>query len=268
MRQEEITAEIIDTAAGEAATVNVRPDPAVPHPMAAADIMTRDVATVQVDSALCDAVQLMITRQVSGLPVLSASGALIGMLTESDLLRRTETGTEAAPRWLQAVFDPGLLAERFAHARGRRVSEVMTRDVVSVVETTPLRDVVALMQDHDFGRVPVMQGHSLVGVVARADLVRALGRVLRAQPPGASPAPGDVTIRQTLEADLAAAAWCSKDLRFTVTDGRVHLYGSLRDDRNRAAIQIAAENVPGVVSVQAHFTDPDQGALIGFGPND
>ncbi len=250
------------------ASPRVAPDPAVIGATVAADIMTHDVATVRADSALRDAVQVMLARHISGLPVLGTNGDVVGMLTESDLLRRAEMGTEAKTRWLEAMFDPGRLAASFARAHGRRVSEVMTPGAVSVVETTPLQGVVTLMQDENVRRVLVMQGRRLVGIVARADLIRALGRLLQTQAASVPPAPTDAAIRHGFDAALADAAWTSKGITFTVTDGRVHLYGSVRDGRDRAAIQVTAENVPGVVSVEAHFTDPNQTDLIGLGPND
>ena len=245
--------------------------PEAVHPLVAADIMTHDVVTVRAGSPLSDAVQLMLTRHVSGLPVLGPYGELVGMLTENDLLRRTETGTEAAAggktRWLQAMFDPGRLAGSFARAHGRIVSEVMTPEIATVTGATPVQDIVTLMQGQELRQVAVMDGARLAGIVARSDLIRALGRLLQARATGAPLVTEDAAIRHTLEAGLADAAWARQGVTFTVTDGRVHLYGAIRDHRDRTAIQVTAENVPGVVSVDARFTDPDQDAVMGLKPN-
>ncbi len=220
--------------------------------------MTRAVVAVQADSLLTDAVHLMLTHGISGLPVLDKQGRLVGMVTEGDLLRRTETGTEARPSWMQAFLLPGRMAGRFIQAHSRRVSDVMSTEVASVAEATPMRDVVALMQARRINRVPVMRDGVIVGIVARADIVRALGRVLDAH--GAYPAAtaADSDIRARLQSGLDAAAWTPDGISFTVTDGRVHLYGSVRDARERTALRVAAETVPGVASVTDHLVDAQQ----------
>ena len=226
--------------------------------MIAADIMTRSVVVTQADSLLNDAVHLMLEHRISGLPVVDGSGNLVGMLTETDLLRRTETGTEAGSSWLRAFFHPGQIAEDFAHAHGRRVSEVMSSDVASIVETTSIRDIVTLLQARHINRVPVLRGRYIVGIVARADLVWGLGSILDARHTPLHPAIDDLAIRARLQSALDQAAWAPKGITFTVTDGRVHLYGSVADDRDRRAVQVAAENVPGAVSVTDHLVDAKQ----------
>ena len=217
--------------------------------------MTRNVVVIQADSLLDDAVHLMLEHKISGLPVVDASGNLVGMLTESDLLRRTETGTEARSSWLRGFFHPGQIAEDFAHAHGRRVSEVMSSDVASIVETTAIRDIVTLLQARHIDRVPVLRGRDIVGIVARADLVRGLGSILDTHHTLLHPATDDLAIRTRLQSALDRAAWAPKGITFTVTDGRVHLYGSVADDRDRLAVQVAAEDVPGAVSVTDHMVD-------------
>jgi CBS domain-containing protein len=116
------------------------------HKMIAADIMTCDVATVRPGDTVLQAVQLMLDRQVSGLPVLDIAGKLVGIMTEADLPRHVETSTELHSSWLRSFIQPTKLAERFVEANGRHVSDVMQRDVITAEETTPLEDVVALME--------------------------------------------------------------------------------------------------------------------------
>lgn len=99
--------------------------------MIAADIMTRDVVTVRDSSPLIEAVRLMVDRHISGVPVLNAAGGFVGMLTEGDLLRRVETGTETHPAWLTELLRPDHVAEAFVKANGREVSEVMEQDIGS-----------------------------------------------------------------------------------------------------------------------------------------
>jgi CBS domain-containing protein len=115
--------------------------------MNAADVMTRNVVTVGADTSIGQAIALMLDHHVSGLPVLAGDGELVGILTEGDLLRRTETGTERQrPRWLEFLRGPGRLAEDYVQTHGRKVGEIMTEDVVSVGEDTPLAEIVRLME--------------------------------------------------------------------------------------------------------------------------
>jgi CBS-domain-containing membrane protein len=233
------------------------------HEMIAADIMTCDVATVQPGDTVLQAVQLMLDRQVSGLPVLDISGKLVGIMTEGDLLRRVETNTELHPSWLQSFFQPAKLAERFVKANGRHVTDVMQRDVVTAEETTPLEDVVALMEAEHIKRLPVLRGGALVGIIARADLVRALGHLLQTR---AAPLT-DAKITEQLHAILSKVAWTPHDITCAVADGRVQLYGTLFDERERGAIRVTAENMPGVVSVTDHLLVVEANSGVTFDPD-
>ena len=186
---------------------------------------------------------------VSGLPVIDAEGRAVGMLTEGDLLRRVETGTEGkAPGWFASFFFPGPQAERYVHTHGRRVSEIMTPNVMSVEENTPLAGVVALMQRNRIKRLPVVRGERVVGIVSRADLVRVVGEALGA---GAVTA-DDATIRQAILDGLAHESWMPKASSPTVAveNGVVQLDGCLVDMRTCDAIGVLAESVPGVKRVE------------------
>src|SRR5689334_15846602 len=111
------------------------------------DVMTQHVIAVEPNDPVTKAVRSMLQNDISGLPVLDAEGLLVGMITEGDLLRRAETATQRKrPRWLEFFTGPGKLADEYVHTHGRKVREVMTADPVSVVEETPLEDVVTLME--------------------------------------------------------------------------------------------------------------------------
>ena len=113
--------------------------------MKAKDVMTSPVVSVEQDSTVLQAVRIMLQRRVSGLPVVDKEGKLIGMVTEGDFLRRAETDTQRRrPRWLEFLVGPGRLAAEYARSHGRKVSEVMTPDPITVGEETPLEDIVAL----------------------------------------------------------------------------------------------------------------------------
>src|SRR6187402_3507182 len=101
--------------------------------MQAQDIMTQYVVSVGPNDTIARAVRAMLQNDISGLPVLDSNGALVGMITEGDLLRRAETGTQRRrPRWMEFFVGPGQLADEYVHTHGRKVSEIMTADPVTV----------------------------------------------------------------------------------------------------------------------------------------
>src|SRR6516165_2504909 len=155
--------------------------------MIASDVMTRTVLSVRPDATIAEAIRLMLDNRISGLPVIDEAGRLVGMLTEGDLLRRGETGTERhRPRWLEILMGPGRLAGDYVRTHGRRIGEVMTRDPVSVTPDTPLKEVVELMERRRIKRVPVLDGDVPVGILSRADLLRALLGALEEKPAAAT----------------------------------------------------------------------------------
>src|SRR5205085_875405 len=124
--------------------------------MKARDVMTVGVVTVAEDASINEAIRLMLQRKICGLPVVDSSGAVVGMVTEGDFLRRSELGTERhAARWIEFLLGPGKLAENYVHAAGRKVRDVMTDQVHSVQEDAPLSEVVAIMERRKIKRVPV-----------------------------------------------------------------------------------------------------------------
>jgi len=137
--------------------------------MRAADVMTPDPVCISPDASITDAIQLMLERKFSGLPVVDARGALVGIVTEGDLVRRTETGTQRKRSgWLEFLVGPGRLATEYLQARSRKVEDVMTPDVRTVTENTTLDEIVHLMERHQINRVLVMRDGKLVGIVTRA----------------------------------------------------------------------------------------------------
>lgn len=228
--------------------------------MKAQDVMTQYVVSAGPDDTVARAVRAMLQNDISGLPVLDADGRLVGMVTEGDLLRRTETATERRrPRWMEFFAGPGRLADEYVHAHGRKVGEIMTRDPVSVTEETPLEEVVTLMEKRHIKRVPVVRGDKVVGIVSRANLLHALARIAgEARPTGND----DKTIRDRLMAELGKERWAPAGaLDIIVRDGVVDLWGTITDERMRQALIVAAENVPGVKGVKDHlaWVDPTSG---------
>jgi CBS domain-containing protein len=231
--------------------------------MKASEVMTRAVATLRPEATLGEAVRLMLERQISGLPVVDSDGALVGMLTEGDLLRRAETGTERRRgRWLELLLGPGRMADEYVRTHGRRVGEIMTREVVAVAEEAPLDEVVQLMERHRIKRVPVLRGGALVGILSRADLLRALAGLLEG---GEERAGGDAAIREQVLAEIARRAWAPREgIAVTVKGGVVELDGVVTDDKERAALRVVAENVPGVKGVRDRlvWVEPVSGTVV------
>ena len=110
--------------------------------MRAIDVMVHDVVTVHPDTDVADAINLLAEHDVSALPVVDAERRLVGILSEADLIHRVEIDTEKhRPWWLEAVTGASTLAEEFAKSHGKRVGEVMSPEVVSVAEDTPLSEI-------------------------------------------------------------------------------------------------------------------------------
>ncbi|MEJ1974951.1 MAG: CBS domain-containing protein [Acetobacteraceae bacterium] len=233
--------------------------------MKAGDVMADQVLTVTPETTIQVAIALMTENHISGLPVLGAENKLVGILTEGDLLQRAETGTEHAPRpkWLEFLLGPGREAAEYVQTHSQLVGDLMTDEVVSVTEDVPLRDVVALMEKRRIRRVPVLRDGHLVGIISRADLVRALGRKL-----AATPAPGgsDDAIGAALRAELAKQSWVgpNTNIDIVVHGGVVTLDGVIFDERSRDALRVAAQNVAGVTSVvdRLVWVEPTTGDVV------
>jgi CBS domain-containing protein len=223
--------------------------------MRAMDVMTTGVVSVDPDMAVQDLAKLISERGISGVPVVE-NGRLVGLVSEGDLLHRAETGTErrtARRRW--RWFDDAAseeLARDYIKSHGRRVRDIMTRAVISVDEETDLAEVAMLMETKRIKRVPVLRAGQLVGIISRANLVRALaasGGVLASSVGG-----DDRTIRASILRELNGREWVRvwpEDI--VVQGGVVHLW--LSDDRSEAereALRIAAQNVAGVRQVEEH----------------
>jgi CBS domain-containing protein len=235
--------------------------------MKAKDVMTSPVISVEPDAAVLQAVRIMLQRRVSGLPVVDGAGRLVGIVTEGDFLRRAETGTQRRrPRWLEFLAGPGRLAQDYARAHARKVSEVMTPEPITVDEETPLEDIVRLMEKRQIKRIPVVRGNDIVGIVSRANLLHALASVAREAKPVEQ---SDEAIRAQLLAELAKQSWAPAALIDPVVrNGVIELWGTITDERERPALVIAAENVPGVKGVRDHLVWVDATSGMVFGPSE
>ena len=219
--------------------------------MRAHQIMTFDVVTTSPETDVVHAMNTMLRRHISGLPVVDHKGRLIGIVSEGDFLRRGEISTERKRgRWLSFLVGPASLAEDFVKEHGRKVGEVMTRRVITVDEDTPIEDIVRLMEKNHIKRVPVMRGGSIVGIVTRSNLLQAIAGMAGEIP---SPTANDDRIRERIIRTIQENDWQPIALEVVVKDGIVHLSGCITDESFRQAAIVAAENVEGVKLVHDHL---------------
>ena len=212
--------------------------------------MARNVVTATPQTTVQDAAKLMINHRISGLPIVDGDGQLVGIVTEGDLLRRAETGTERQRSGWSEWFSPNSrLAAEYIKSHARRVAEIMSHDVVSVTELDSLGEIADLMETKRIKRVPVLHDGKLVGIVSRADLLR----VLASGAATSSIDDQDGVIRSRLLADLSKQKWanCSES-DIVVSDGIVHYWGVVGSEEERRALLVAAENIPGVRGVEDH----------------
>lgn len=218
--------------------------------MRAGDVMVSAVVTTSPDTTVEGLARLMINLRISGVPVLGKDGRLVGMITEGDLLRRVETGTERhRPRWSEPFSSKSGLAAEYIKSHAKRVADIMTREVFSVKETATLDEVVDLLEAKRIKRVPVVRDGKIVGIVSRADLLKVLASG------GAETADEeqDRTIRRQLLAELREQKWAdASEGRIVVTDRVVHLWGIVGSEHERRALHVAAENTPGVRRIEDH----------------
>ena len=220
--------------------------------MKAADIMTRRVISVGAEASVLEAIRSMLQHKISGLPVVDGEGLIVGIVTEGDFLRRAETGTQRKrTRWLEFLMGSGRLAAEYVRTHGRKVSEVMTPNPVTIDECTPLAEVVRILEERRIKRVPVVRGRRVVGIISRANLLHALASVAHEMAAGAQ---SDAAIRDEILTELAKQPWAPKHfVNPVVRNGVVELWGSIFDERERQAVRVAVENVAGVKTVKDHL---------------
>jgi CBS domain-containing protein len=218
--------------------------------MRAIDAMTSRVVTATPQTTVQDAAKLMINNRISGIPIIDEDRRLVGIVTEGDFLRRAETGTERErSRWSEWFSPNSRLAAEYIKSHARRVADVMSGDVVSVTELATLGEIADLMETRRIKRVPVLHDGKLVGIVSRADLLRALA----SGGANSSDDDRDTAIRSHLLADLRKQRWTScSDSDIVVSDGIVHFWSVVGSEEERTALRVAAENTPGVRGVEDH----------------
>lgn len=232
--------------------------------MLAKDVMTTKVISVLEDTPVEELVQILLDWRISAVPVLNDSGAVVGIVSEGDLVRRADPDIHGDESWwLAGILAPEQRAARFAKAHGRMAKDVMTTDVVSVKENEPVSAIAALLEEKRIKRVPVLRDGRLVGIVSRANLLHGLAAAPTltsegARSAGASAgqriAPDDSAIRASILNRLHNEIGLDATLNVIVRHGVADLWGGVATEAERQAVRSVAENAEGVSRVVDHLS--------------
>jgi CBS domain-containing protein len=228
--------------------------------MKASDVMVTDVVTVRPDMPVREAAKILLDHRISAAPVLNAQGRLVGILSEGDLMRRAEIGTERRRSWwLDLLAGESARADDYIRAHGTRVADLMTKDVVTASENASLSEIAALLERHRVKRVPIVRGDALVGIVSRANLLQALASAPVA--PDHPTTGDDRALRERVLASIREQPWGMPWLTtVTVHDGVVELWGPVNSEEERRTLRVAAEATPGVRHVKDNLSLWPRGA--------
>lgn len=219
--------------------------------MRASDVMTSSVITVKPETPVADVARLLVERRISGVPVVDQQGRVVGILTEGDLFRRHELGTERRRGRLLEMFTSNVtLAAEYVQSHGRTAGDVMTSEVISVTPDTALTTISDIFEKERIKRVPVIKDGRLLGIVSRGNLVQALGSLDNGEP---SSAADDRRIRDEVLAEFTRLPWgLDSESNVVVASGIVHLWGLVGTRQEQAALRVAAEAIPGVKGIMDH----------------
>jgi CBS domain-containing protein len=216
--------------------------------MKSQDLMTPNPVVIAPDTPVTAIAELLAARGISAVPVVDAEGVPQGIVTEGDLIRRLADRPPGPLGWFLQVFarsEP--LVERFAKAHGKTAQDVMSRNLVTVSETESSERIAELMEQHHIRRVLVVKGNHLVGIVSRADLLRAL---LRGETTPQQ-AHDDRGIQVALARAMRAQPWVDSFWVYpSVAGGIVTFHGFARNDAVRQGLAIMAREIPGVAGVE------------------
>ena len=212
--------------------------------MKAADVMVRNVITVGPDACVQDVAHILLTTRISGVPVVDSNGELVGIVSEGDLMRRAEAGTDRRRPWWLAIFTgkEGLAME-FIREHSRKIADVMTREVITAAPDTPLWRIANLLEKNAIKRVPIVKDGKVVGIVSRANLLQALASLSKRAE--VATRVDDSQIRDKVLSQLNVEPWTRPSLiNVIVQDGTVELWGIVDSASEKKAVRIAAEVTP------------------------
>jgi CBS-domain-containing membrane protein len=212
--------------------------------MKARDIMTRDVVTVGPKASVQEVAALMAKHHISGIPVIAAGNRLLGIVSEGDLLERTEVGAEPRGKWWFEGFSNAQdLADRYVKAHGAIVADVMTRQVATVHPDADLGEVANVLRVHRIKRVPVVQDGKLLGIVTRSDIV---GAVSGAMGPVAAKTRTDGDLQRAILERMRRESWLDTSyVNLSVAKGKASVSGLIGSAQERRALCSLVEEVAG-----------------------
>ncbi|MGQ4877699.1 CBS domain-containing protein [Billgrantia sp. LNSP4103-1] len=217
--------------------------------MHAADVMTSRVITVSPDTDVREIARLLLEHNISAVPVVDAGDKVLGIVSEGDLIRRVENNEEQHKSWWLRILAGGNSASDYVKSHARLAREIMTTEPITIEENEPLHRVARLLEKHHIKRVPVVRDGKLVGIVSRANLLR--GFSATAPDTETSVTTDDREIRDAIlkEVDENTGVWVER-INVIVSAGAVQLWGLVESEEEKKAVQVAAENTPGVTSVE------------------
>lgn len=216
------------------------------------DIMTTELVKVGPETTVGEIARLLVAKAVSAVPVVEGADRLVGIVSESDLIRRLgDELPERASWWLELLASPDKRAAAYLKVHGRTAREVMTSKLVTIDETATIAEAVRQMETNRVKRLPVMRRERLRGLVSRADLVR----LLTVAAPATGQTPDDQTLRDRVVAEIEKAGLSYHPfVNIVVTGGKVQLWGFVDSATIAEAMTMAARNVEGVTELDTHLT--------------
>ena len=217
--------------------------------MKATDVMTTNVVTVGPETSVQQVAHILLARHISAVPVVSQNGELLGIVSEGDLMRRTETATvRRRSWWLELLTSDETSAAEFVRSHSGKVTDVMTRKVVTAGSESSLAEIATLLERNGIKRVPIVKDGKVVGIVSRANLLQALASERRDIP--AATATNDATIRDNVIARLKGQSWTGTwPINIIVHNGTVELWGLVGSEAEKAGVRVIAEESEGVCAI-------------------
>lgn len=221
--------------------------------MKAHEMMTEDVITVSPATSVREIAALLVRHRISGVPVVTLGGKVIGIVSQSDLLYRAAAGGERISKWWLGFFaDPDRIAREYAKAHGQKAHDVMSRPVVSVADDADIADVAGILNAHGIKRLPVIRESNLVGIITRTDVMRALGKLEASKPVAGR---NNVALQKAVLDKMRGLSWLnSAYVNVEVMNGVVRLTGFIGSEDQRRALRVLAEEVGGAHNVKDEMT--------------
>lgn len=207
--------------------------------MKVSDLMTKDVAFVKPTRTLREAAALLVEKRISGMPVVNDENEVVGVLSEADILVKTG-GSSSRNRLLGWLLEPDFGDED--KIRAETVGEAMSAPAITVTSHRPVHEAARLMVGEGVNRLPVVEDGKLIGIITRADIVRAFSR-------------SDAEIADEIRSDILRRTFWLEPGRVSVTvvDGAVTLEGEVETAADEEVLPALVARVPGVVAVHAEL---------------